>query len=516
MSGAENSATVSLNLDAPFESQAAQAAAAGERLITTLDGIATASQKAAAVDMGIRTGGPAFSSANHNDFKRSKWDSSGGSPWQGWQPPKPPAAPPKPSAGGGSDGESGGGSSSGGAPKDLKYLLKQAGIGKAALGALGVAGGLELSKLALGQRGMAQLQGLTARAGLQVRQLFKGVDASPVTRAADRFFQIFSQATPAGKALASMLGAGFNGFFSLVERAEPLVSGFFKGMIVGGLRVQEAWYGLELAILPVTEALGGIDTSGVDGIALAADAGSVAFRALAVVIDATAAGIRATVEAYNALDAAVRRGSMSEAEQIRLGNNDRDRAEQVASDARNNAANPNARHQAFSSTNGSKPTAQNDNAEAAGIATGLTYGGGLAKGMDASADSVNAAGVRLGSAGDKGVRTGADAHSPSRKTEKTGRDMGAGVVVGMEATSGDVQASAATALVPRLPTGGAAGAGASLGGAGGRIVVEVHHHWPPGVERAQRRDVEDAGEAGTLRALRTMATEMGVPLELAS
>ena len=50
----------------------------------------------------------------------------------------------------------------------------------------------------------------------------------------------------------------------------------------------------------------------------------------------------------------------------------------------------------------------------------------------------------------------------------------------------------------------------------GVVRVEVHHHWPAGVSQAARAQIESAGDLGTLRALRAMAAQMGIPLELAT
>lgn len=502
--GTTETATVSLNLDAPFESEAARANAAGKQLISTLEGIAAASQKAAAVDLGIKTDSAAFSNSSAFDFKRSKWETplGKGSPEQakraGAKDGEAYAA--ARAAAQGKDGAGG----AAGAPKDLKYLLKQAGIGRAALGAVGTAAALEMTKLALGYRGMAQLQALTTKAGFQIRQLFRGVDPSPVVRATDRFFQLFNQATPAGKALASMFDHAFNGLFRLVERVEPELSKMAKGGIIVALKLEQSWYELQLAALPLTAAIGDIsdalggldwDTEGMMGWKSTVDE-------IAGITKAAASAIRTMAETLRdfniggkeqlAINAKRNLGMVSEGEY------ERQRRENLQGPTWN----PKGGGTEFAPVG-------------AGFDAGTAFGTGQAKGMRAKIPDVTAAGVELGAAGAQGVRTGADAHSPSRKTEKTGRDMGAGVVVGMDATAPDVQASAERSLVPRLPLGAPAGA-ASSGPSAARIVIELHHHWPAGVDSAKRAAIEDAGEAGTWRALRTIAAQKGIPLEIAS
>jgi hypothetical protein len=44
------------------------------------------------------------------------------------------------------------------------------------------------------------------------------------------------------------------------------------------------------------------------------------------------------------------------------------------------------------------------------------------------------------------------------------------------------------------------------------LQVTVIHQWPAGVESAKRREVEDAGEVGTWRAVRAAAQQLGVPI----
>ena len=467
--------------------------------------------------LGGGTGGapanaPAFSSATDHDFKRSRWE----------KPPPMPRAPgagrgPGGGAGGTGGGEGGGSGGGSGAPKDLKYLLRQIGIGRAAQAAISVAGGLELTKLALGYRGMAQLQALEMRATMQARQLFRGVDSSPLIRATDRFFQLVNVATPAGKALSSMLTDGFNGFFKAIERVEPYVSAFVKGVIIGALDVEAAWLDLELALIPVTERIRAIDTGQIDKIGLAAAIASAPFKLLAGYVETLASGLTIAGDAAERLNKAL--GGVPGAVLAKLP--DAARGVGKAYSAIGSAAAAPIADTIAMFKGGEPPSAAppaaTATADAHGVNTGAVYAQGLVKGMDAGIPMVRAAGERLGGAGDVGVRTGANAHSPSEKTKATGRDMGAGVVIGVDESAGAVQAAAERSLVPKLPSSSAGGTAAAAGASSGpsRVDVHVHHYWPPGVEAAKRRDVEDAGEAGTARALRSWASQMGVPLGLA-
>jgi hypothetical protein len=390
------------------------------------------------------------------------------------------------------------------------------------MAAIGTATALELSRLALGQRGMATLAALSQRAALQGRQLFRGVDPSPITRAVDRFYQLVNVATPAGKALQSMFTGAFNTVFSAVEKAEPYVSAFIKGLIIGGLRIQESWYGLHEALLPVEMTLEDLNLGPVDGIKTAADLGAVAFRVLAGAIDEVAANIRKVIDGYHDLELGLaRKGLLGEGMQEQAYRRISEREKSAREDAE--AAKTSEKYEIVGGKarlieRGGAPVVGGEEVDlyrGRGVNTGAAYGEGLVKGMKGAVPAVTAAGQELGSAGDRGVRAGADAHSPSRKTEKTGEDMGSGVVLGMQRKSPDVQAEAARSLVPRLPAGAPAGGSTPAStGVVERLVVEVHHNWPAGVDAVKRAALEDAAEAGMYRALRAIAAQRGIPLEV--
>lgn len=499
-------ARVSLNLDAPFESQAARAAAAGQRLVQTLDDISAASQRATARDLGIKTDAAAFSTASSGDFKRSAWEPpSRPSPWASPAAPQDPRMPPAPGA---AEAAPAGKKSldiavNGKIPPDLRYLLKQVGVGKAALKAPIVAAGFNLTELALGRKGLAQLQALELRASVQGRQLFAGVDAQPVVRATDRFFQIVNKGTPAGKALSSILSSAFNPFFSAVERAEPYISTFVKGMILGALEVQTAWYDLRLAILPVTEAIASIDAGPVDGLGTAADVATAPFRALAAVIREIGVG-------YEAL---ARNGVFGAQESQRANDKyNQERAEEASANASRMAG----KSQVFERTEGSGGAWQRNEGEevARAVQTGLDIANGLADGIYTGVPAVAAAGARAGQAAVDGARSpaGADAHSPSRKGIKTGRDVGEGLVVGQDASLSDVAAAGARLGAKAVPSAGGAGALAGTGITIASLTVQVAVTGGKGAEENARRGANIGVRAG----LREIAAQLGVPLEVAA
>lgn len=366
------------------------------------------------------------------------------------------------------------------APKDLKYILKHAGVGKAAMGALGAAAGLELSKLALGYRGMAMLQAVTQKAGMQVRQLFAGVDPKPVVRAFDTLTnQIFNKAGPAGKALSSIFDHMFNGLFSSVEKAEPYIQAFFEGAIVGALKMETAYYELRLAALPLTDALADL-IGPVDGIATAAAGGEIALYALGVAAAVAAAPfapllitITAVVKALEQFaklqkeikgaggwgDAAKDigrhfiEGTGKEGEEARLA---RGRA---AYDQAENERRLKAKGAAGGDGSGAPTEAPGGAAAsgASGQATGKAYADGLAKGVAAGAPAAAAAGGAAAQGVDTAARGALKIKSPSKVGEDTGEEYPAGFTRGVDKGAPDAQDAMVRAVTPK----GGAGAGAA-------------------------------------------------------
>lgn len=423
-------------------------------------------------------------------FKALKNFSSGAkgpvSPWASGKPP--PGGPVSPKMPGGAKGAAAAAGDAPGkaaesafkTPKDLKYILKHAGVGKAAMGALGAAAGLELSKLALGYRGMAMLQAVTQRAGLQIRQLFAGVDPKPVVRAFDTLTnQIFNKAGPAGKALSSIFDHMFNGLFSSVEKAEPYIQAFFEGAIVGALKMETAYYELRLAALPLTDALADL-IGPVDGIATAAAGGEIALYALGVAAAAAVAPfapllitITAVVKALEQFaklqkeikgaggwgDAAKDigrhfiEGTGKEGEEARLA---RGRA---AYDQAENERRLKAKGAAGGDGSGAPTEAPGGAAAsgASGQATGKAYADGLAKGVAAGAPAAAAAGGAAAQGVDTAARGALKIKSPSKVGEDTGEEYPAGFTRGVDKGAPDAQDAMVRAVTPK----GGAGAGAA-------------------------------------------------------
>ena len=393
--------------------------------------------------------------------------------------------------------------------------------GAALLAAAGVAGVASLTRLALGYRGMAQLQQLGLRAQMQFRQLFTGVNPAPVVRAADRFLQIFSKGTVEGKALTGIFDRVFNGMFRGIEAAEPYATAFVDGLILGSLKVENSWLRARIMLLPITTALEAA-TGQTDGLGLAAEGASGAFRILATTIDGIAAGIKAISDGYNALDTKFRRAAMPPEQREAAEAADRAKADQQTKD---DAASARGRRDVYTSTNGGKPTLDHSvaaippaappdasaDARPAGQATGAAFAAGMVQGALDGKAAVAAAGGELAHALDDGTRAAGQVHSPSLLMRKTGRQFPAGMVQGVDDGADDVQAAGARSLMPRPPAPEASTGGSSSAPRG---PVALHFHFPGVTSPKAADDVRAAVRVGIAAEWRQVAQALGVSLEL--
>lgn len=397
-----------------------------------------------------------------------------------------------------------------GVDKNIRYLLKQAGISKAAMRAPLTAGLVDASKLALGYKGMAQLSQLGARAEFNLRRLFAGVDASPAVRGVDRFLQVLNPASATGKALEGIFRRTFSSIFGDVEKLAPLAQTAFQGMVLGALYVEEAWLDARIALYPLTSAIEGM-IGPTDAMTAAAYAGEAALAAFAYAAAgaaapfiAAAAAITVAYTQYKKLKAEMAAGGAQ------------------AVDNRHKAAALGEGSDAAAGVYGAKRTSDADfaamvaeeqaaKAKPAGAATGKALADGMAQGMAQGIPAVAAGGQALGAAAAAGARVGADAHSPSRKTERTGEDMGDGAILGMRAKRGDVQAEGETSLVPTLDGKARGGGQGARGDSSGSGSLVINMYWPEGVDKARRGEMQAAAEAGVYAALRAVNGTLAIP-----
>ena len=481
------------------EGRAAREMAAAMASASRSLGELAAAQRAAA------TARPAFSASTAENFRPSRWEQPG-----------PPPAPEKPK---GPDEEKQrpsllsrlateakkSGKEQADAARSVALSAQDAAKGLIAYGAAmaGLHGMRDLAQMAIGWRGMAQLQLLSWKATMDLRQAVRGVDAGPLVRATTALERNLSKSTVTGSALSGILTRGFNAAFSVIERLEPVAESFFQGLVLGGLEAEIAWHKSRAAAAPLIALIEDM-TGGVDGIGIAAEGATTAFRAMANVVETIAGGISSAVTAMDTLVRKTVRWSYDTPEFRAQAEAEKAREERARA-----AEQPSKNREVFQIENGkAKRIDIVDQTE--GIDVGRDIGRGIVKGLDAETGAVREAGRRAGASAVEGARAGADAHSPSRSTERLGRDIDAGGVKGMEADAGKVQAAAERVFT--LDVQAAAPAPSSSGAAPGHPSMSIGQIGPfvfgESVPQNTRQNAEEMVREGIRAALQ----RLGIPL----
>lgn len=343
----------------------------------------------------------------------------------------------------------------------------------AVAGAAGVSGLASVGKLAMGYQGMARLQALGFRTEVQMRQLFKGVDSAPAVRAADRFLNsIFNRSSATGKALAGMFERGFGGFFAMLERNQPLITSFFQGAIIAGLKLEETYYVLAEAALPFTSAVE--DTIGPLGeMKVAAYAGEAAVGALVLTASGAAAPFVAAAVAVGLLVEQIQKlkkeggtwkdfhGAINNKLRGDLGFETQEEFDAKRRTPGEGESGGGMSAAGLEDFNAKRAAAMAAADAAAGAESGKEYANGVAVGLLNGAAAVDEAAVLLAKYTDAGFRRGAKIRSPSKVAEETAGFWPQGAVKGIEGGARAVQ-EASDRMVPSLP--GAASGGGSGGG----------------------------------------------------
>jgi hypothetical protein len=370
----------------------------------------------------------------------------------------------------------------------LKSIVGGAGKAMAALSAIAIglaAAGLKMGfPLAMGYKGMAKLQMISARMSLDIRKLFSGVDPAPVIRAAEKFATMFSKTTSTGRVLSDIIGRVFNGLFGFLEAAQPYVTAFAQGMIFGFLTVENAVLKARIGLLPFTNELESMVGKG--------QLLKVAFYGGALVFGLLAVAATAAVAPFLLLGAAIEKviGLYNEwtGNTVTL--------KKVPKGATAGAL-PDA---------GKAATPATAATGLAGQAAGAAMGDGLVKGITDKMGAATAAGAALAKAADTGVKTQAAIKSPSRVFRRAGGYMGEGVALGLKDSEDSVQKAAANSLVPDLDKApkGSAKAGKAGGDGGG---VTINFNGPVGGAVA---DFEAAVHRAFTNELADIAMNLGV------
>ncbi len=491
--------TATLNLGGDFEARAAAGAAAGDKLTTSLDGIAAASAKAAGGRVPMAGPVPA-----------------------GGKAPVASAAPKAPTKAAGKVAPT---EVTASGNKSAKYAAKEFGVSKAAMRAPVTAAIFDATKLALGLRGMAQLDAIGQRASMNLRTLFRGVDPTPAIRGFDRFASTaLSPAGATGKALEGIFKRTFNSIFGDVEKLANPMASMFQGAVIAALYAEGAWLDARLALFPLQQAVSDV-IGPIDGMKTAAYAGGAALGVMAYAAAGVAAPFIAAAAAmtlaytqWQKLKAEMGAGGAQAVERSKLtvGSKEAEGAYGIKSV---DAAEADAVHAKFlvsraaapTSAGGAVPPAAPAPANAAGKVTGAAYAEGLAGGLGAGAPGVAAAAGALAGVIDPKVRAVTETHSPSRKAFATGEEQPAGLAGGIRSGIPDV--SRAAGDMGAASNAGSRGSSSS-GGQGSVAMssgpLELHFHFP-GIISGKASELREAG-ASFAGELRGILVGLGVPV----
>jgi hypothetical protein len=423
----------------------------------------------------------------------------------------------------------------------VRYIARQAGLGREAFRAPMTAAAVGLLKLAV--QDTAGLAAVTARAKANFHSLFLGIDSTPLTRGMAMLTSGLNPAAQSGKALAGIFNDTFGGLFRLFEKIAPYGRAAFDGMVLGALYAQNTLLDLEIGVLQlalafpqVTGAVKDI-LAPIDGMKVAAYGGAAGLAALGIAAGGPLAPFVALGVAIMAVNTALGQYSKLKKEwdensagQIKrkLGKDigltsDDDEQKAIQAQAKGtfeaNRARAEAAQKAAGGPAGGAPSpaggppALATPAGGAGQATGKAYADGLVAGVQAGMPAVDASGRALANTLDASTRTAAEAHSPSRKAERTGETYPAGMVKGVDSGAGDVQAAADRSLSPKMPGAGAMGAGAS---SSAPMQITIINQWPDGVGATARSDIEAACEAAVYKAVRAVLGNFAIPTRLAT
>lgn len=488
--------------------------------------LAGALDKAAAAAKGLHDENdrkPAFSGASDTDFKKSKWEA--------YAPPKKVKTQTDEAAKGalgfrsalGSVGDALGGANSrltsweGALGKTASGPLKSIiGFTKTAAGGLlaygvalvGIHSLSELTKLAIGWRGMAQLQMVSWKATMDMRRLFQGLDSSPLVRAAQKLEQNLSKSTVTGTMLSAILQRGFGDFFRIVEKGSSLVDTLFQYAVLGALKAENAWLDLRIAAKPLTDVLGGLGDELARAFGNANDmAPSDGLISYKTTLEEIGAAAKAAAEGVKALTSA-----LQAANEGRFLLNAKRNLGMISAEEyqrQRGSTNPDDYEAALRRKEAALSGAPAGAAGTAGEATGKQLAAGIVKGLDGAAKELGDAGGRAVDAVNKGAQAAGEIHSPSELTRReVGRQLGAGVARGVDDQAPAVQRSADRSLVPTVR--GATDAGAP--GATPPTSVSIAQIGPFHFGDAIRsvKDLSDAAETAVHDGVRRAMIRLGL------
>jgi hypothetical protein len=398
----------------------------------------------------------------------------------------------------------------------------------AAFVALGVASaGVSFATMVIGWQSAARLQMISYKLGQNFRAMFKGVDAKPLERAFLRLTDMFSMTSVFGRNASGLLTRTFNSFFRSAESGVPVIEAIADGLLLAGMRGENAWLRARIALVPYTSAisraLGKVETlsavsylvagavtvlgakmawtasiaTGRFVLGMLTGAGAALRMGIAAILSAARVvtmGVAATGAAapFLALAAAIAAVVVAADQFSKLskewdgdlllrslgfGESDADKMNRKFDEEA--AARKKAGKKSLVREVAQLPAAAGQAAptRAKGAESGKALADGLVAGMKAKEAEVAAGGAGLAKAADAGVRAAAQIRSPSRLMAKEAGYMGEGVEQGLERSKPGVQRAAEQSLVPTIASpvraqGAAVGAaGASTRGLGSVTVT---------------------------------------------
>lgn len=401
-----------------------------------------------------------------------------------------------------------------GAKEQESALLKVGGAATGALGALlkmgaaaaGVGGAAELTKLALGWKGVASLQMISQRASWDMRRSMMGIDAAPVIRAASRLEQNLSLSTITGRALSDILKRGFGTAFDAVEKFEPVLSGAFQLGVLGALKLEGSLLKIQIAAAPLTVAIEQLMESEA-GMAVSSAAGAAGLALIGPAIDGLLTPVTIAAKTFALLGKGINEALALKREW------DENSGGQIKTKLKQDLGIESSDEAAERIQKQSRADFEkNQAARPAGKGTGSDLGDGIVEGMRDKEAEVRAGGARLGNVANQGARDAVGAHSPADATIDLGRDLGDGSIVGMDSKRDEVQAAAERSLVPKVGgarAGGGAPAAADAATGSGPMIFNFNF---PGITSGKPEDLQKAARDGFGPGLRQLAVMIGLPI----
>lgn len=406
-----------------------------------------------------------------------------------------------------------------GATRNTAVLSKMGAVAGLAIGASLAAGVIALSGFSsVASRALqsqigaqSRLNAITARYNQGLNDISKNANLTPFLNSADKLAAMFDKNTATGKFMGVQVKRAFDAVGSAVTALTPYAERAFAKMLLASIRAEIGFWklvkagseigktvtkaigGSSVAVLVLKAALAGVGLvaevvnsnlaaigfagatlgAGLLGSALISAAGSavafgVAFAASNPLLLATSAAVLGVVAAITQLQELLKTWDENSLTQISnklkadLGLVSEAEAA-AATDARQGAT-PDKDYDKKYKLGAFAETAKEDAAkDAKGI--GSDIGKGIVAGLDAEKAAIATSGAGAADAALTGAKDKAKIKSPSRAArDEVGKQIGAGVRIGIRSEAGAIQSEAEKSLVPNFGNIGTSGSSSASGG----------------------------------------------------